>query len=131
MSETTITDLGLTDASCACGTNSCGASGEAADLATDAANTDAASTDAASTDAANTDATRADATNAFEVLGMTCSHCVASVTKEIGKLSRPDDVSVTLVPGGVSLVTVAGAPLDRAAVAAAIDEAGYELVARS
>ena len=126
MSETTITDLGLTDASCACGTNSCGASGEAADLATDAANTDAASTDAA-----NTDATRADATNAFEVLGMTCSHCVASVTKEIGKLSRPDDVSVTLVPGGVSLVTVAGAPLDRAAVAAAIDEAGYELVARS
>ncbi|MCI4660182.1 heavy-metal-associated domain-containing protein [Cryobacterium sp. ZS14-85] len=62
---------------------------------------------------------------------MTCSHCVASVTKEIGKLARPEDVTVTLVPGGVSLVTVVGAPLDRTAVAAAIDEAGYELVAES
>jgi copper chaperone len=106
MSETTINDLGLTDASCACGTHSHRATGEAAAQTTDE-------------------------TNTFEVLGMTCSHCVASVTKEIGKLARPDDVSVTLVPGGASLVTVAGAALDRAAVAAAIDEAGYELVAQS
>jgi copper chaperone len=37
-------------------------------------------------------------------------------------------VSVVLVPGGVSRVTVASAgALDRDAVAAAIDEAGYQL----
>ena len=106
MIETTINDLGLTDASCACGTHSHESGGEAA----------------AAVDAP---------TNTFEVLGMTCAHCVASVTKELGKLARPEDVSVALVPGGVSLVSVAGAPLDRAAVAAAIDEAGYELVAQS
>lgn len=106
MSETTVNDLGLTDASCACGTH----------------------THASASDAA---ASAEGATNTFRVLGMTCSHCVASVTKEIGKLARPEDVTVNLVPGGVSLVTVAGAPLDRTAVAVAIDEAGYELVAES
>ncbi|WP_327012814.1 heavy-metal-associated domain-containing protein [Cryobacterium sp. GrIS_2_6] len=76
-------------------------------------------------------ATAGGTTNTYQVVGMTCSHCVASVTKEISKLARPEDVNVTLVPGGVSLVTIAGAPLDRPAVAAATDEAGYELVAES
>lgn len=67
----------------------------------------------------------------YEVTGMTCSHCVAAVTEEVGKLAGPENVGVVLVPGGTSILTVIGAPLDRAAVAAAIDEAGYELVAES
>ena len=67
----------------------------------------------------------------YQVTGMTCEHCVAAVTKEIGALAGPENVRVTLVPGGTSVVTVAGAPLDRVAVAAAVDEAGYELVAES
>ena len=67
----------------------------------------------------------------YQVTGMTCAHCVAAVTKEVGKLAGPENVSIALVPGGTSVLTVTGAPLDRAAVAAAIDEAGYELVAES
>lgn len=64
----------------------------------------------------------------YGVSGMTCSHCVAAVTEEVGRLEGADSVSVVLVPGGVSRVTVASAgTLDRDAVAAAIDEAGYQL----
>jgi copper chaperone len=64
----------------------------------------------------------------FGVSGMTCSHCVAAVTEEVGRLEGAGSVSVVLVPGGVSRVTVASAgALDRDAVAAAIDEAGYQL----
>ena len=67
----------------------------------------------------------------YQVTGMTCAHCVAAVTKEVGKLAGPENVSIALVPGGTSVLSVTGAPLDRAGVAAAIDEAGYELVAES
>jgi len=65
----------------------------------------------------------------YQVTGMTCAHCVAAVTKEVGKLAGVENVAIALVPGGTSVVTVTGAPLDRADVAAAIDEAGYALVA--
>ena len=68
-------------------------------------------------------------TTTFQVSGMTCSHCVKSVTAEVGQVAGAQAVDVDLVPGGVSLVTVSSSePLDPAAVAAAIDEAGYELV---
>lgn len=68
-------------------------------------------------------------TTTLEVSGMTCSHCVKSVTSELGQVAGAEAVNVELVPGGVSRVTVSSAgPLDPAAVAAAIDEAGYELV---
>ena len=62
----------------------------------------------------------------FSVRGMTCGHCVAAVTEELSALDGVTDVAVDL-PGGA--VTVAStAPLDREAVRAAVDEAGYELV---
>jgi copper chaperone len=65
----------------------------------------------------------------YLVSGMTCEHCVASVTEELSALDGVDTVSVDLHPGGASRVTVASAaPLDLASVRAAIDEAGYELV---
>lgn len=77
-----------------------------------------------------------DATNkvisSYGVSGMTCGHCVGSVTTEVGRLAGAENVTVDLVPGGVSTVSVeSAAPLDREAVAAAIDEAGYELVAET
>jgi copper chaperone CopZ len=59
---------------------------------------------------------------------MTCAHCVKAVKEELGALPGVTAVEVELVADAVSTVTVASsAPLDPAAVAAAIDEAGYEL----
>lgn len=64
----------------------------------------------------------------FPVTGMTCGHCVQAVTAELSELPGVTEVSVELVSGGVSHVTVASdAPLVRADVDAAIDEAGYTL----
>ncbi|MDJ0376847.1 cation transporter [Cryobacterium sp. PH31-L1] len=69
-------------------------------------------------------------TTAYSVDGMTCGHCVASVTEEITALAGAENVTVDVVKGGTSQVTVtSAAPLDRALVAAAVEEAGYQLVA--
>ncbi len=68
-------------------------------------------------------------TTTVHVTGMTCDHCVAAVTEELSALTGVTDVSVALVAGGTTPVTVLSEqPLDEAAVAAAVDEAGYELV---
>ena len=68
----------------------------------------------------------------FLVTGMTCGHCVSSVTEELGELEGVDAVVVELNVGGASKVQVsASAPLDIAAVRAAVSEAGYELVGAS
>jgi copper chaperone len=65
----------------------------------------------------------------YQVTGMTCEHCVRAVTDELKNLRGVSDVTVALVPGGRSAVTVtSGAPLTVQAVAAALDEAGgYQL----
>lgn len=64
----------------------------------------------------------------YGVDGMTCSHCVASVTDELNGLAGVQRVDVELVAGGVSRVTVASdTALDPDLVSAAIDEAGYQL----
>ncbi|ROT32994.1 heavy-metal-associated domain-containing protein [Micromonospora sp. HM5-17] len=62
----------------------------------------------------------------YTVSGMTCGHCVNSVQAEVSKLSGVTDVRVDLTSGAVT-VTSEG-PLDEAAVRAAVEEAGYELV---
>ena len=68
-------------------------------------------------------------TQVFKVSGMTCEHCVASVTEELTEIPGVAAVSVELVPNEVSAVTVESADaLEMDAVRAAIDEAGYELV---
>ena len=68
-------------------------------------------------------------TTTIQVAGMTCGHCVSAVTEELTQLPGVTDVTVDLVAGGSSPVTVTSEqPLDDAAVAAAVDEAGYELV---
>jgi copper chaperone CopZ len=56
--------------------------------------------------------------------GMTCGHCVASVTAEVGKLPGVSDVQVDLATKRV--VVTGGVPDD--AVVAAVDEAGYDAV---
>jgi copper chaperone CopZ len=61
----------------------------------------------------------------WTVTGMTCGHCVASVTEEISSLGGVEDVQVDLESGAV--VVTSTAPLDRAAVSAAVEEAGYAL----
>jgi copper ion binding protein len=68
-------------------------------------------------------------TTTLQVAGMTCAHCVASVSEELGKIAGVSDVRVELDAGGVTPVTVTSTgPLEREALAAAVDEAGYELV---
>jgi copper chaperone CopZ len=65
---------------------------------------------------------------AFPVVGMTCGHCVEAVTSEVKELPGVSEVSVDLVAGGTSTVTVTSdAPLARDDVAVAVDEAGYAL----
>ncbi|HET7488729.1 MAG TPA: cation transporter [Acidimicrobiales bacterium] len=65
-------------------------------------------------------------TQLYTVTGMTCDHCRNAVTTELQQLGGVSSVDVDLATG---VVTVESAePLDRAAVAAAVDEAGYELV---
>ena len=62
-------------------------------------------------------------TSTYTVTGMTCGHCVAAVTDEVAKVDHVTDVDVDLASGRVT-VTSAG-PIDDAAIAAAVDEAGY------
>jgi copper chaperone len=64
-------------------------------------------------------------TTTISVTGMSCDHCVNSVTAELTKIAGVESVDVALTEGLVT-VTSAG-PLDEAAVAEAIDEAGFEL----
>ncbi|WP_085528986.1 heavy-metal-associated domain-containing protein [Kocuria massiliensis] len=67
-------------------------------------------------------------TTDISVQGMTCGHCVASVTEELQEIGNVTDVTVDLTAGGVSPVTITHeGPLDEAAVRAAVDEAGYSL----
>jgi copper ion binding protein len=60
------------------------------------------------------------------VRGMTCGHCERAVTTEVGRVEGVRDVAVDLAAGTVT-VTV-DRPVDRAEIAAAVDEAGYTLV---
>ncbi len=64
------------------------------------------------------------------VTGMTCAHCVRSVTKEISEIAGVQGVSVDLRVGDVSRVTIASdTPLDATLVRDAVEEAGYALAA--
>jgi copper chaperone len=65
-------------------------------------------------------------TTTYTVQGMTCGHCVASVTEELKEVAGVLDVAVELESGAVSVTSES--PLDTAAVKAAVEEAGYELV---
>lgn len=59
---------------------------------------------------------------------MTCSHCVAAVSEEVGRLPGVTAVDIDLNAGGDSSVTViSGEPLRAEDVREAVVEAGYTL----
>lgn len=60
----------------------------------------------------------------FSVPGMTCGHCEAAVKKEVGAVAGVTSVDVDLETKDV---VVTGTSLDRDALVAAIDEAGYDV----
>jgi len=61
----------------------------------------------------------------FTVVGMTCDHCVRAVSAELHALPGVSQVDVDLDSGAVTVESAE--PLDRPSVAAAVEEAGYEL----
>ena len=63
----------------------------------------------------------------FEVRGMTCHHCVASVRNAIEELPGVQNARVDL-DGGSAVVE--GEQLDRVAIVSAVQEEGYEAIAR-
>ncbi len=64
-------------------------------------------------------------TTTYTVTGMTCEHCVASVTEEIQELPGVSAVDVDLPTGAVTVTSAE--PLTDDAVRAAVAEAGYQL----
>ncbi|MDP3713147.1 MAG: heavy-metal-associated domain-containing protein [Mycobacteriales bacterium] len=62
-------------------------------------------------------------TATWTVTGMTCGHCVASVTEEVSEVPGVTDVAVELESG--LLTVTSDAPVDDDAVRAAVAEAGY------
>ena len=67
------------------------------------------------------------ATQTFTVSGMTCGHCVASVTEEVSEIAGVSNVVVTLETGELKFDSEA--EIANEVVAAAVKEAGYEVVA--
>jgi copper chaperone len=67
-----------------------------------------------------------DTEQSYTVEGMSCEHCVAAVTAEVGELPGVSSVEVELETG---VVLVRGSEIDREAVRQAVEEAGYSLAA--
>jgi copper chaperone CopZ len=61
----------------------------------------------------------------LRVVGMTCSHCEQAVAGELRKITGVTSATADAATGTVTIETTA--PLDPGAVAAAVDEAGYEV----
>ena len=64
-------------------------------------------------------------TRTYTVTGMTCGHCVASVTEEVSEIAGVENVDVDLASGAVTVTSTE--PLEDDAVRAAVEEAGYAL----
>ncbi|MGE0028092.1 MAG: heavy-metal-associated domain-containing protein [Thermoleophilia bacterium] len=60
----------------------------------------------------------------YAVRGMTCEHCRTAVRAEVGAVPGVAAVEVDLASGAL---TVEGEGVSPAAVAAAVEEAGYEV----
>ena len=66
-------------------------------------------------------------TASYTVVGMTCGHCVSSVTEEVSAVPGVTAVDVDLASGGLTVTSTE--PVDDGAVRAAVEEAGYEVAA--
>ncbi len=70
-----------------------------------------------------------DRTVELSINGMTCGHCVASVTEELSEVPGVLNVEVILNSGATSKATVVtNTELDDNALRDAVSEAGFELV---
>ena len=117
---TARTDLGLTDVNATGGGCGCGHGGGGCMCGGHSAGSTQTAVGSSAATAVVTE---------LSVSGMTCEHCVKSVTEELAEIYGVNGVDVKLNPEGVSSVVVMSeAPLDKAHVAAAIEEAGYALV---
>ncbi|WOQ17206.1 heavy-metal-associated domain-containing protein [Raineyella sp. W15-4] len=65
-------------------------------------------------------------TTEYQVSGMTCHHCEMSVREEVSEIPGVETIDVSHTTG--RLVVTSAAPLDPAAVTAAVEEAGYQVV---
>ncbi|WP_214411540.1 heavy-metal-associated domain-containing protein [Sphaerisporangium fuscum] len=65
--------------------------------------------------------------NIYGVSGMTCGHCVSSVSAEIGQVPGVTGVDVDLAAGAV---TVSGTGFSDEEIRAAVERAGYEMAGR-
>lgn len=59
----------------------------------------------------------------YQVTGMTCGHCEASVREEVGEVAG---VQVLTVSAETGSLVVTGSHVDDAAIIAAVAEAGYQ-----
>ncbi len=64
-------------------------------------------------------------TRTYTVQGMTCGHCVSSVSEEVREIPGVETVDVVLETG--ALTVTSNQDLDDAAVQAAVEGAGYQL----
>ncbi|MBP3044321.1 heavy-metal-associated domain-containing protein [Arthrobacter jiangjiafuii] len=65
----------------------------------------------------------------LNISGMTCGHCVSSVTEELEALDGVERVSVELNTGGISTAVVTSSrSLSPAELGEAVAEAGYLVV---
>jgi copper chaperone len=62
----------------------------------------------------------------YTVAGMTCSHCVSSVSEEVQEIPGVEHVDVRLDSGRLQVTSAE--PVDETAVKSAVEEAGYQLV---
>ncbi|MER7558737.1 heavy-metal-associated domain-containing protein [Nocardioides luteus] len=61
----------------------------------------------------------------YTVSGMTCGHCVSSVTEEVTQIAGVSSVDVDLATGQVTVTSEN--ELDPVLVQRAVEEAGYQL----
>jgi copper chaperone CopZ len=64
-------------------------------------------------------------TETYSVVGMTCGHCVSSVTEEVSAVPGVTDIDVDLATGALRVTSDNG--VDEGAVRAAVAEAGYSI----
>jgi copper chaperone len=68
-------------------------------------------------------------TTTVSISGMTCGHCVSSVTEEISAIEGVRDVTVDLNKGGISTAVVTSEnDIDPEQIGEAVAEAGYVVV---
>ncbi|RWR25016.1 heavy-metal-associated domain-containing protein [Agrococcus lahaulensis] len=65
-------------------------------------------------------------TTEYQVTGMTCGHCEGAIRSEVGQIAGVSGIEVSAATGHLAVSTAGDAPVDDAAVLAAVEEAGYE-----